>query len=412
MTTLTRGALAQMDAEDPLRGLRDAFELRDGLLYLDGNSLGALPRATASRLQDTVRGDWGEGLITSWLDAGWKDAPQRIGDKIAALIGAADGEVIAADSTSVNIFKALCAALQINRGRHVIVTERGNFPTDAYMMQGLAAFHSDLEARLAAPEDVLDQLDDSVAALLLTQVHYKTGRIHDVARITRQAHQHGVLVIWDLSHSTGAIEVDLNGAGADFAVGCGYKFLNGGPGAPGYLFVALRHQPHIHPVLAGWFGHREPFAFDDTYAPADDIRRFQCGTPPVLGLVGLECGVDMFNRVDMAEVRRKSMNLGAAFIRLMRERCAGLGFALASPEADEQRGGHVSYRHDQGYAILQALKARSLIGDFRAPDIMRFGMTSLYLRYQDIYDAVEIIHDVMAKRAWDRPEYRVRAAVT
>ncbi len=412
MTTLTRETLARLDATDPLRGFRDEFELRDGLLYLDGNSLGALPRATAARLEETVRDEWGSGLIDSWLNAGWKDAPMRIGDKIAPLIGAAEGEVVAADSTSVNIFKALGAALQINGGRRVVLSERGNFPTDLYMIQGLRVLRPDVEARLVAPEDLLDHIDTSVAVLLLTQVHYKTGRIRDLAEVTRHAHEQGVLVVWDLSHSTGSIEVDLNGAGADFAAGCGYKFLNGGPGAPAYLFVAHRHQPRAQPVLAGWFGHRDPFGFDDVYAPAADVRRYLCGTPPVLGLVGLECGVDMFARVNMAEVRKKSMQLGRAFVRLMREHCHDLGFELASPEDDAQRGGHVSYRHEHGYAIMQALKARSLIGDFRDPDIMRFGMTPLYLRYQDIYDAVAIIREVMVSRAWDRPEYRVRAAVT
>ena len=403
---------AELDARDPLRALRDEFQLRDGLIYLDGNSLGALPRATASRVAAAVSDEWGEGLITSWLGAEWVTAPRRIGDKLAALLGAKPGEVIAADSTSVNIFKALTAAVSLRPGRPVILSERSNFPTDVYMMQGIEAFSGGrLQAVTVDPETVIDRLDDEVSVLLLTQVHYKSGLVRDMAEVTRRAHDKGVLVVWDLSHSAGAIDVDLNGANADFAIGCGYKFLNGGPGAPAYIFVAERHQSAT-PILSGWFGHARPFAFEDGYAPSPGIERFLCGTPQVLGLAALECGIDLFRRADMREVRRKSVRLGQLFIERMEQRCGEFGFTLVSPRDPDRRGSQVSYAHRHGYEIVQALKARDVIGDFRAPDVLRFGLTPLYLRYVDIVDAVERLRDVCLTRAWDKPEYRERAAVT
>lgn len=404
--------VAALDAGDPLRAFRDEFALRDGLLYLDGNSLGAQPRATAAKMAATVTQEWGEGLITSWLGAEWVTAPRRIGDKIASLIGARPGEVIASDSTSVNIFKALTGALSLQGDRSVILSERTNFPTDVYMMQGVEAFSGGrVRSVTADPEAIVDQLDENVAALLLTQVHYKSGLVRDMAEVTRRAHAKGVLVIWDLSHSAGAIEVDLNGANADFAVGCGYKYLNGGPGAPAYIFVAERHQ-QARPVLSGWFGHARPFAFEEDYAPATGIERFLCGTPSVLGLTALECGVDLFLRADMREVRRKSLRLSQLFIERMEARCAEFGFELISPREPSLRGSQIAYAHPQGYEIMQALKARDVIGDFRAPDVLRFGLTPLYLRYADVVDAVERLCDVCVTRAWDRPEYRERAAVT
>lgn len=409
---MTLDEVAALDASDPLRAFRDEFELRDGLIYLDGNSLGALPRVTAAKMAATVTKEWGEGLITSWLGAEWVTAPRRIGDKIASLIGARPGEVIAADSTSVNIFKALTAAVSLQGHRSVILSERTNFPTDVYMMQGLEAFSGGrIKSVTADPEAIVDCVDENVAALLLTQVHYKSGLVRDMAEVTRRAHAKGVLVIWDLSHSAGAIEVDLNGANADFAIGCGYKYLNGGPGAPAYIFVAERHQ-HAQPVLSGWFGHARPFAFEEDYAPASGIERFLCGTPSVLGLTALECGIDLFLRADMREVRRKSLRLGQLFIERMEARCAEFGFELISPREPELRGSQIAYAHRQGYEIMQALKARDVIGDFRAPDVLRFGLTPLYLRYADVVDAVERLRDVCVTRAWDRPEYRERAAVT
>ncbi len=411
MTALADQA-AQMDAQDPLRDFRDQFELRDGLIYLDGNSLGTLPKATVAAMQDAVREQWGEGLITSWLGADWVNAPRRIGDKIAGLIGAEPGEVIAADSTSVNIFKALGAALSLQDGRSIILTEQGNFPTDHYMMQGLERLSGGKTRAVAVPGDeVLDHLNEDVAVLLLTQVHYKSGAMRDMAAINRAAHANGVLVIWDLSHSTGAIEVDLNGTGADFAIGCGYKFLNGGPGAPAYLYVAERHQ-HAEAVLAGWFGHARPFDFEEDYVAAPGIERFLCGTPPVLGMVALEAGVDLIAKAEMRDVRAKSVQLSELLVECMEPLCAEFGFELASPLDRATCGSHVSYAHPYAYAITQALKEREVIGDFRAPDVLRLGITPLYLRHSDIVEAVARLYQICAEKAWDKPEYHEIAAVT
>lgn len=401
-----------LDAADPLRTFRDEFHLRERLIYLDGNSLGALPKAAGARVAEAISQEWGEGLITSWLGADWVTAPRRIGDKIAGLLGADLGEVIVADSTSVNIFKVITAACSLRPERSVILSERTNFPTDIYMMQGVEAFSGGrLQSVAVDPDEVLARLGEDVAVLLLTQVHYKSGRIRDMAAVTRRAHAVGALVIWDLSHSAGAIEVDLNAANADFAVGCGYKFLNGGPGAPAFLFAAKRHHG-ARPVLSGWFGHASPFNFEEDYRPAEGIERFLCGTPPILGLTALECGVDIIARADMAALRRKSQELGQLFIERMQARCGEFSFQLVSPAEPQLRGSQVSYSHPNGYEIIQALKEYEVIGDFRAPDILRFGLTPLYLGYADVVEAVERLREVCATRAWDKPHYRKRAAVT
>lgn len=410
--TIFAADVSALDAADPLAPFRDRFHLREGLIYLDGNSLGALPKATGDRLTEVVGSEWGEGLITSWLGAEWSTAPRRIGDKIGRLIGAKSGEIVATDSTSVNIFKALTAALSLRRERTVILSEATNFPTDVYMMQGIEAFSGGrVKAVTVAPDAVVDALNDDVAVLLLTQVHYKSGRVRDMAAITKRAHEVGALVVWDLSHSAGAIPVDLNGANADFAIGCGYKFLNGGPGAPAYLFAAARHHAAT-PVLSGWFGHARPFAFEEDYDPAAGIERFQCGTPPVLGLSALEVGVDLMLEADMAEIRRKSLALGDLFIELMRPLCDAYGFELVTTQDHATRGSQVAYAHPQGYEIVQALKEFDVIADFRAPDILRFGLTPLYLRYQDIVETARRLETVCATRAWDKPQYHQRAAVT
>ncbi len=410
--TLLAPDVAALDAADPLSHFRDRFHLREGLIYLDGNSLGALPKATGDRLAAVVGSEWGEGLITSWLGAEWSTAPRRIGDKIGRLIGANPGEIVATDSTSVNIFKALTAALSLRRERTVILSEATNFPTDVYMMQGIEAFSGGrVKAVTVAPDDIVDALNEDVAVLLLTQVHYKSGRVRDMAAITKAAHKVGALVVWDLSHSAGAIPVDLNDANADFAIGCGYKFLNGGPGAPAYLFAAARHHAAT-PVLSGWFGHARPFDFEEDYDPAAGIERFQCGTPPVLGLSALEVGVDLMLEADMAEIRRKSLALGDLFIARMQPLCDAYGFELVSPQSHAERGSQVAYAHPQGYQIVQALKDFDVIADFRAPDILRFGLTPLYLRYQNIVETVERLEKVCATRAWDKPQYHQRAAVT
>ena len=410
--TLLVTDVSALDAADPLAPFRERFHLREGLIYLDGNSLGALPKATGDRLAEVVGSQWGEGLITSWLGAEWSTAPRRIGDKIARLLGAAPGEIIATDSTSINIFKALTAALSLRPGRSTLLSEATNFPTDVYMMQGIEAFSDGrVKALTVPPEDISDALNEDVAVLLLTQVHYKTGRVRDMAEITRRAHAAGALVVWDLSHSAGAIPVDLGGANADFAIGCGYKFLNGGPGAPAYLFAAARHQAAT-PVLSGWFGHARPFSFEEDYDPAPGIERFLCGTPPVLGLAALEVGVDLLLEADMTEMRRKSLALGDLLMDRMAPLCEAYGFALVSETDADARGSQVAYAHPKGYQIVQALKEYDVVADFRAPDILRFGLTPLYLRYRDIIETVERLEKVCASEAWAKPEFQQRAAVT
>ena len=411
--TISREQMLKFDETDPVKRYRSKFKLPEKTIYMDGNSLGALPIAAIKRIQNAVEDEWGRGLITSWLGADWVTLPHRIGDKIASFIGAEKDEVTVCDSTSVNLFKALCAALHINDDREIMLSEKGNFPTDLYIMNGIENFAGqNITSKIVEPEQILDAINEDVAVLLLTQVHYKTGVIRDMAEINRRAHEVGVLVVWDLSHSAGAIPLDLNASEADFAVGCGYKFFNGGPGAPAFIYVAKRHQNDQSPVLSGWFGHQDPFLFTDDYAPANDVRKFLCGTPPVLALTVLEIGVDIFCEVDQHLLRKKAQRLGALFITLMQEKCGDYGFEIISPVEDELRGGHVSLSHENSYEIMQAVKAMGLIGDFREPDVMRFGITPLYLKYEDIYDAVGIIETVMKTKAWDNEEFRLRADVT
>ncbi|HEX2477789.1 MAG TPA: kynureninase [Geminicoccaceae bacterium] len=413
MTALTRTACQALDAADLLAGSRERFALPDGVIYLDGNSLGPLPKATARVLEDVVRRQWGQDLITSWNRHGWVDLPQRLGAKIARLIGAAAPEVIVADSTSVNLFKLVAAALGLRPGRRAVLSERGNFPTDLYVAQGLAELLGGrLELRLVSREELEAALDDDTALLMLTHVDYRTGRIHDLTRLTRAAHDAGALALWDLAHSAGAVPVDLNGAGADLAVGCGYKFLNGGPGAPAFLFVAERWHEQIRQPITGWFGHARPFAFDPAYRPAAGITRFLAGTPAILSMKALEAGVDMLLEVDQRYLRQKSVALTETFIRLVEDRCGDFGFAIASPRRAEERGAQVALRHGDGYPIVQALIARGVIGDFREPDLLRFGFAPLYVRFADVWDAVDALFTVMSGRLWEQPAYQQRAAVT
>jgi kynureninase len=410
---LTRAACAALDAADPLAGWRARFALPDGVIYLDGNSLGPLPRATERLIYDVVRRQWGEDLITSWNRHGWVDLPQRLGAKIARLIGAKPDEVIVADSTSVNLFKLIAAALGLRPGRCVVVSERSNFPTDLYVAQGLLDLLGErMELRLVAREGLEAALDDQTALLMLTHVDYRTGRMHDMARLTRAAHDVGALALWDLAHSAGAVPVDLNPAGVDLAVGCGYKYLNGGPGAPAFVFVAERWHERVRQPITGWFGHAQPFAFETAYQPAPGIARFLAGTPPILSLKGLEAGVEVLLEVDQRELRQKSIGLTEAFIRLIEERCAGFGLTIASPRAADERGAQVALRHVEGYAIVQALIARGVIGDFRAPDLLRFGFAPLYVRFVDVWDAADALRVVMAEGVWDQPAFKQRAAVT
>ena len=419
--TRSRNDCAALDARDPLAPIRDHFELPPGVLYLDGNSLGVLPKATPARLQQVVRDEWGRGLIRSWNTAGWIDLPHRVGDKIAALIGAAPGEVIAADATSVNLYKALAAALMLQRAdapqRTRIVSERDNFPTDLYIAQSLACQHG-CELALVSHDQLAAQLDARCTVLMLTHVNYRSGHMHDMAGLTKAAHDAGALVVWDLAHSAGAVPVDLKGADADFAVCCGYKYLNGGPGAPAFVWAHPRHtarmdREQLWQPLSGWLGHAAPFALSADYRPAAGVSRFTCGTPGILAMSALECGLDVFATVpgSMAALREKSLALTDLFIELAEARCPSL--TLVTPRERALRGSQVSFsRGEGGYAIVQALIERGVIGDFRAPDILRFGFTPLYLRYVDVWDAVEQIVQVLESGEWKQARFNQRAAVT
>ncbi len=413
MSALTREDLETWDQNDPLAQMRAHFRIPANIIYLDGNSLGAMPRNTPERVTKAVEEEWGEDLIRSWNKHGWIDLPQRCGAKIAGLIGADAGEVVVADSTSVNLFKLLAAALRMRSERKVILSDKGNFPTDLYVAQGLIdLLDKGHELRLVEPDEVVEALDDSVALVMLTQTDYRSGRLHNMSALTEQAHQAGALMLWDLAHSAGAFPVDLRGADADFAVGCGYKYLNGGPGAPAFLFVAERLQDQVRPPLSGWMGHEAPFQFDRDYRPAHGISRNLCGTPAVLSMTALDAGLDIMHQAGMNAIREKSVRMTELFIELVETHCAGFGFELYGPRDPEMRGSQVSFRHEQGYPIMAALIDRGVIGDFRAPDILRFGFTPLYLRFGDIWDAVQVLRDIMTDKSWDQPKFHKRLAVT
>jgi kynureninase len=403
----------KLDRRDPLARFRERFVLPEDVIYLDGNSLGPLLKTVPERIRQVVEREWGEGLIRSWNAARWIDLPQRVGDKIAPLIGAEPGEVVAADSTSVNLFKLLSAALNLQRGRAVILSERDNFPTDLYVAQGvrdqLGGRH---EIKLVDASEIRDALDEQVAVVMLTHVNFRTGARHDMRAITAAAHAKGALVLWDLSHSAGAMPLALGAARADLAIGCGYKYLNGGPGAPAFLYVRRDLQDRIRPPLAGWMGHREPFAFVPDYAPAEGILRNLCGTPPVLAMAALDAALDLWAEVDLAVLRAKSVALADLMIELVDQQGSELGLHLATSREAEQRGSQVSFAHPEGYAVMQALIARGVIGDYRAPDLIRFGLTPLYLRYVDVFDAVTILTEILRHRQWDRVDFKRRAKVT
>ena len=387
------------------------FHLPPGVTYLDGNSLGPLPRKAAARVAQTISQEWGEMLITGWNKAGWMDQPARIGDRIARLIGAEAGHVVMGDTLSIKVYQALASCLDLNPARRVILSDSGNFPSDLYMAQGLCrTLGQGYRLHVVPPDQVLGAIDDSVAATLITEVDYRTGRKHDMAAITARAHAMGALTIWDLAHSAGALPVDLAGAGADFAVGCTYKYLNSGPGGPAFIYVAPRLADRARPALSGWLGHESPFAFDLAYRPGQGIERMRVGTPPVLQMAALAASMDIWDTVDMANVRVRSVELCDAFIHWVEAACPML--TLASPRDAMQRGSQVSFRHPEGYAIMQALISRGVIGDFRAPDILRFGFTPLYTTMEDVSTAVAVLTDVMENGQWDRPEFKTRAKVT
>ena len=415
-----------LDAQDPLRALRDQFSLPEGTIYLDGNSLGVMPRTTPARVADVVTREWGQDLIQSWNKAGWFAMPLAVGDKIARLIGAGAGEVVAADSTSINLFKVLSAAIHIARAdapqRTKVVSERSNFPTDLYIAEALCQQHG-LELVLVDTEDIAAALSADVAVLMLTHVNYRTGAMHDMAAVTAAAHAEGILTVWDLAHSAGAVPVDLRGAKADFAVGCGYKYLNGGPGAPAFVWVNPQHADRCWQPLAGWWGHTAPFAFTPDYQPAAGIARYQCGTQPMISLAALDCGVDTLLAAQalggMAALRQKSLALTDLFIRLVEERCDGHGLGLATPREHAQRGSQVCLTRQEGaYAIVQALISRGVVGDFRAgdgdrhPDILRFGFTPLYIGFEDVWNAVEHMRQVLHSGEWQDARFARQHAVT
>ena len=405
--SITRADCLARDAQDPLAPLRERFDLPPNLIYLDGNSLGARPRAALERAAQVVAREWGRDLITSWNTAGWFDMPKRLGERLGPLIGAAPGEVAVTDTTSLNLFKALAAAVHMQQdaqpARRVIVTERSNFPTDIYMAEGLTAWlERGYHVRLVDSVDELPAaIDADCAVVMLTHVNYRTGYQHDMAALTRHAHQNGALIVWDLAHSAGAVPVDLHADGADLAVGCTYKYLNGGPGSPAFIWVPQRHQAQFQHPLTGWWSHAQPFAMSHGFAPTDGIGRALCGTQPIVSLAMVECGLEVFEQTGMDAIRAKSLALTDLFIDLVQARCGAHPLGLVTPRDHARRGSQVSFTHPHGFAVMAALIARGVIGDYREPAIMRFGFTPLYTSFTDVWDAVEILRQILDDQAYD-----------
>ena len=394
---------------------KDSFHLPDGIIYLDGNSLGPMPLAANSRVQHTVDDEWKNLLITGWNKAGWYHQPRVLGDRIAPIIGAAEGTVVIGDTLSIKVYQALAASLHMRPERNVILSDSGNFPTDLYMAEGLIKSFDrghklNLTLKVVKPEAVADHLDENVAVMMLTHVDYRTGRMHDMAALTQQAHNKGVVALWDLAHSAGAVPVDLTGCNAEFAVGCTYKYLNAGPGAPAFIYVRPDIADTAEPALSGWMGHSAPFAFDRHYQAAPAIERMRIGTPPVLQMAALDAALDVWDDVSMTDIRRKSIELSELFIEQVEKRCPQL--TLLSPRNAEQRGSQISFTFAEGYAVIQALIADGVIGDFRAPNVLRFGFTPLYIDYDDVISAATILEKIMTKRTWDQDQFKQRAAVT
>ncbi|RJF98249.1 kynureninase [Noviherbaspirillum saxi] len=411
---ITRSHCQERDTADALAPLRTQFALPEGVIYLDGNSLGARPKAALARAQQVIADEWGNDLIRSWNKAGWFDLPSRLGDRLAPLIGALNNEVVVTDSTSINLFKALAAALhrqahsEKNAGRRVIVTERANFPTDVYIAQGIASWlERGYEVRLIdSPEQLDTAVDESTAVVMLTHVNYRTGYMHDMRRISALAHARGALMLWDLAHSAGAVPVDLNADGADYAVGCTYKYLNGGPGAPAFIWVPERHQVEFRQPLSGWWSHATPFAMQPLFEPTGGIRRALCGTQPIASLAMVECGLEVFAQTSMQTLRAKSLALTDLFIALVEARCGHHPLELVTPREHARRGSQVSYAHPQGYSVMQALIARGVIGDYREPHVMRFGFTPLYTSFVDVWDAVDALVDILDHEKYDADALR------
>ena len=410
----TRAYAEDLDRADEIAGFRDRLQLPEGLIYLDGNSLGPPPKAAFDEVGQALRTEWADGLITSWNSAGWFMLSDTLGDSLAGLLGADGGEIVVTDTTSINLFKALHAALSLNPDRAVIVAEGGSFPTDLYMAQGIVAGDNRLSLRLEGIDgDTIEALiDDDVAAVLVNHVDYRTGRLRDMAALTARAHAAGAIVVWDLCHSAGVVPVELNACNVDLAVGCTYKYLNGGPGSPAFVFAAWRHHAALSQPLTGWWGHASPFAFEQNYRADPGIRKFLCGTQPILSLRALKAGLDLSLEVDQHAIREKSVALSELFISLVESRCDGLGLNLFGPRDPARRGSQVSFSHAHGFSIIQALIERRVIGDFRMPDIMRFGFAPLYIRYCDVWDAVEQLRQVLETEQWREPRFAIRGAVT
>jgi len=410
--TIDRALCRRLDDDDPLAAFRQRFDVDDDIVYLDGNSLGRLPRTTGARVSELVAHEWGRGLVRGWVDSAWMDSPHRVGAKLARLLGAGDDEVLVADSTSVCLFKLLGAALRARPERRVVLTEHDNFPTDLYVAGGVESLLAGREVRRVARSELHAALDDRVAVLLLTHVDFRTGEQHDMRAMTNAAHDAGALTIWDLSHSAGAVWLDLHAAGADLATGCGYKYLSGGPGAPAYLFVNSGLQAQLQNPIPGWLGHASPFTFEDTYRPAPGMRAWMTGSPSVIAIAALEQAIDVFLDADLRQLAEKSQRLTELFIRLADARLTRFAFEVATPRDPTRRGAQVSLRHRLGYPIVRALIDRGVIGDFRDPDLCRFGLAPLYTRYVDVWDAVERIVDVFDTGAHLRPEYAERGYIT
>ncbi len=405
--------LQALDDADPLAAMRERFLLPSDIVYMNGNSLGPLCRDTQTRISRVIDTEWGQELIRGWNTAGWYDMAVRIGDKIGRLIGAEPGQTVVSDSTSVNLFKVVAAAVALRPERSKIVTEAGNFPTDLYVLDGLSRYvGQDCKVDICRRNDVFNAIDEQTAVVVLTHVHYMSGAIFPMAEINLRAREVGALVVWDLSHSAAAVATELDATGADFAVGCGYKHLNGGPGAPAFTYAAARHHPDMRQPLSGWFGHAKPFVFSDEFAPADGIRRMLCGTTPVLGASALEASVDVLLEVDAEEMYAKAKKLSRTFQELIEQYCDGLGLRLLSPRDTQWRGAHISYAHEQGYAVMQNLIAKGVIGDFRAPNGMRFGFSPLFMRYTDLHTAVQTIREILDSRSYLDPAYQQKHAVT
>lgn len=413
MTAKTRNDFLALDASDPLAAFRGEFFLPDNIIYLNGNSLGAMPLAAAERARRVVEHEWAEGLIGSMNSAGWYELPSTLGRKIAPLVGARDNEVVLTDAVGINLYKVVAAALQLQPERRVIVMEGSNFPTNNYTVQGLVrSLGLGHTIRFVEKDEILDAIDDDVAVVCITHVHYKTGHIHDMAAITARAHAVGAATVWDLCHSVGAMPVELNACKVDFAVACTYKYVNCGPGAPSLLFVAERHHGKVTQPLTGWYSHADPFAFERDYRPMPDVRQMLSGTQPTLSLSVAEIGIDIMLRADMHEIRAKSMRLTELFVTLLEDRCRGYGFELISPRDASKRGSQVAFHNDNGYAMIRALHEHGVICDFRAPGKTRFGFAPLYIRYVDVWDAVDRLHSILANDTWKDSKYQVRATVT